>query len=157
MNTRPIVADPLFRWEDAEIGARERSQPYVITREEMLSFARRFDPLPIHVDAAAAELSQFGGLTAAGCHMLAIRQRLLYDFAFPGGVVASIGYDEVRFLAPLRAGQTCIVEIEFLEKRPSKSRADRGVLVISNTLLADDIPILTLKDIGLVKRREAPI
>jgi len=157
MIMRPIVADPLFRWEDANIGARERSQPYVVSQDEMLDFAQRFDPLPIHVDAAAAGLSQFGGLTAAGCHMLAIRQRLLFDFAYPGGVVASIGYDEVRFLGPLRAAQTCVVEIEFLEKRASKTRADRGVLVIGTTLRADEKTILTLKDIVLVKRRVAPI
>ena len=87
--------------------------------------------------------------------MLAIRQRLLYDFAYPGAVVASIGYDDVRFIAPLKAGQVCSIEIEFLEKRESKSRPDRGVLIIGMRLLGGDTTLLTLKDIVLVKRRRA--
>jgi acyl dehydratase len=88
--------------------------------------------------------------------MLAIRMRLLHDFAYGGGVIASIGLDEVRFLAPLRANQDCQVQINFLEKRPSAKRTDRGVVVIEMIMSADGTPVLSLKDIVLMRRRSAP-
>ena len=94
-------------------------------------------------------------LTASGVHMLALRMRLVHDFAYGGGVIAAIGLDEVRFVAPLRAGQTCQVEIEFLEKRASTKRLDRGIVTIRQTLLADGAPVLNLKDIVLMRRQPA--
>jgi acyl dehydratase len=147
------TADPMFRWEDVEIGKKERSSSYLVTEAEILSFARAFDPMPTHVDAVAAKEGHFGSITAPGTFMLALRQRLLFDFAFSGGVIASLGYDEVRFLAPLRGGQRCEVEIEYLEKTPSRSKPDRGIVITSMTLFADDVPVLKLRDIALVKRR----
>jgi len=73
--------------------------------------------------------------------MLAIRMRLVHDFAYGGGVVASIGLDQVRYLARLRAGQDCQVRITFLEARPFAKRADCGVAVLS------------MKTIVLMRRR----
>jgi len=144
-----------FYWEDVIVGERARSSAQIVTEEEILAFATTYDPLPIHIDAQAAARGPYGKLTAAGTHMLAIRQKLLYDFVYPEGVVASIGYDEVRFLAPLHAGQQCHVEIEFLEKRASTKRADRGIVIIAMTLFADDTAVLSLRDIVLMRRRPA--
>ena len=152
---RAIRADPAYRWENVVIGAREQSGDYHVTETEMVDFARQYDPLPIHIDSGLARASSFGALTASGCHMLAIRQRLLYDFTYPGGVVASIGLDEVRYLAPLKADQICRVEIEFLKKAPSRSRMHLGTVSIGMALLADSRPILTLTDIVLMRRGEA--
>ncbi len=87
--------------------------------------------------------------------MIASRMRLVHDFALGGGVIAAVGLDEVRFLAPLRANQVCQVESEFLDKRESAKRADRGVVTIRQSLLADGAPVLTLKDIVLMRRRPA--
>ncbi len=98
--TYPLDID--FRWEDVEIGAVALSGPYAVDDDEIVSFAERYDPLPIHVDRAAAAASRFGGLIAAAGHVLAIRQRLMHHFGWRAGVIASIGYDDVRFLAPLR-------------------------------------------------------
>jgi acyl dehydratase len=144
--------DKNFTWDDIIIGAEEISSIYRITEEEIISFASRYDPLPIHVDHDAAAASQFGTLTASGVHMLAIRMRLVHDFAYGGAVIASIGLDEVRYLAPLRAGQHCQVKIKFLEKRPSGKRADRGIAVIEMVLLADDKPVVSMKDIVMMRR-----
>jgi acyl dehydratase len=146
--------DPDFTWDDLIIGVPELSSLHLLAEEEIIAFATTFDPMPIHIDRAAAAASQFGSLTASGAHMLAIRMRLVHDFAYGGGVIAAIGLDEVRFLAPLRAGQTCQVRIEVLEKRPSAKRPDRGVAVISQTLLADGVPVLSLKDIVLMRRKK---
>jgi acyl dehydratase len=147
--------DKNFTWDDIVVGAEEVSSFYRITEDEIIGFASRYDPLPIHVDRAAAASSQFGSLTASGVHMLAIRMRLVHDFAYGGGVVASIGLDEVRYLAPLRAGQDCQVRIRFLEKRPSGKRTDRGIAVIEMVMLADGIPVVSMKDIVLMRRAPA--
>lgn len=157
MTTRATRAEtsPLdlnFRWEDVQIGAIGLSGAYTVDDDEIISFAERYDPLPIHVDRAAAAASRFGGLIAAGGHVLAIRQRLMHQFGWRAAVIASIGYDEVRFLAPLRGGACCRVRTEWIEKKPS-SKPDRGMAVVLQTLLADEVPVLTVKDIVLLKRR----
>jgi len=141
-----------FSFDNVVIGAKETSCRFLVTEAEIIAFASRYDPLPIHVDEQAAAAGPFGVLTASGAHMIAIRMRLIHDFAYGGGVIAAIGLDEVRFLAPLRVGQICHVEIEFLEKRESAKRPDRGIVTIRQTLLADDAPVLSLKDIVLMRR-----
>lgn len=143
----------VFFWEDVEVGTRERSGSLVVSAPEIIDFAKRFDPLPIHVDLTAAEAGPFGGLTASGSHMFAIRNRLLHDFKFSTAVIASLGVDEVRYVAPLRPGQTCQVEVEFLEKTPSRSKPDRGSTRIRMTLLADGVPVMSLIDLALMRRR----
>ena len=144
-----------FTFEDVVIGAVETSSGFLVTEAEIISFASRYDPLPIHIDRQAAAAGPFGMLTASGAHMIAIRMRLLHDFAYGGGVIAAVGLDEVRFPAPLRVGQMCKVESEFMEKRESTKRPDRGVVTIRQSLLADGAPVLTLKDIVLMRRRPA--
>ena len=145
--------DARFTWDDIVIGATEISSVYRVSEDEIIAFASRYDPLPIHVDREIAAASQFGSLTASGVHMLAIRMRLVHDFAYGGGVIASIGLDEVRYLAPLRAGQACQVEIKFLEKRPSGKHADRGIAIIEMVMRADGAPVVSMKDIVLMRRR----
>ncbi len=135
------------------IGTTETSSIYLITEDEIIAFASRYDPLPIHVDREIAAASQFKSITASGVHILAIRMRLVHDFSYGGGVIASIGLDEVRYLAPLRAGQACQVEIKFLEKRPSGKQADRGIVIIEMVMRADGVPVASMKDIVLMRRR----
>lgn len=146
--------DASFTWDDVVIGASEKSSVYRVTEDEIIAFASRYDPLPIHVDLEIAAAGPFGSLTASGVHMLAIRMRLVHDFAYGGGVIASIGLDEVRYLAPLRAGQACQVEIKFLEKRPSAKHADRGIVIIEMVMRADGVPVASMKDIVLMRRRK---
>jgi acyl dehydratase len=142
-----------FRWEDIVLGEIMRSGIYTVTEDEIVTFARKFDPLPIHVDRDYAATGPFGTLTASGTHMLAIKQRLMHDFVFREGVLASLGFDETRFLAPLRPDQRCQIEVRFVEKRPSGSRADRGIAQMSITFLADDEPVMTQRDNVLMHRR----
>jgi acyl dehydratase len=81
--------------------------------------------------------------------------RLIHDLAYGGGVIAAVGIEELQFLAPLRAGQICQLEAEILEKRESSKRADRGIVTLRQTLLADGVPVVTMKDIVLMRRRPA--
>jgi acyl dehydratase len=150
------MTDASFAWEDIVLGATEDSGFYRLETAELIAFAAQYDPRPVHLDPAEAKATSYGGLIAAGGHMLAIRQRLLADFAWKTAVIVSIGHDEVRFVGPLRGGSTCQVRIEWLDKRAT-SKPDRGVATVGITLLADGAPVMTMKDIILMKRRTAPV
>lgn len=99
-----------------------------LTEAEIIDFAWRYDPQPFHLDANAAANSPYGGLIASGFQSLAICFRLFIQ----SGVLAessmgSPGIDELRWLAPVRPGDTLHSEIEVLEVRPSNSKPDRGI------------------------------
>ena len=96
----------------------------VVDREELINFAKRWDPLPIHVDDDLA--ARHGGLTAPGLFVLALKQHLIHQLP-AHAVIASFGYDEVRFHHPLRPGDEVYLRYEFVEARPSSSKPDRGV------------------------------
>lgn len=159
MDSAPLAAelanrlDPAFRWEDIVVGETIRSDFHVISEEEIMAFAGRYDPLPIHIDRTAAAAGPFGMITGSGTHMIAIRQRLMYNFPLTGGVLASLGFDKIRFVAPLRAGARCQLEAIITDKRVSGSRPDRGIVHLANTLFADDTPIMTMEDTFLMKMR----
>jgi len=153
MQATPSPTSLPFAWEDVVIGSRQLSTTCLVSAAEIIDFAQRFDPLPIHTDPVLAAAGPFGGLTASGSHMVALRNRLLHDFAFSRAVIASLGMDELRYKAPLRPGQTCQLAIEFLDAQPSKSKPDRGSVRMRQTLLADNVPTLTLIDLFLMWRR----
>ncbi len=123
-------------FDDIEIGSVEDTDSYTVTREEILEFGRRFDPQPFHVDEDAAERSPFGGLVASGWHTAAIAMRLTVDAWFgPGrGSLGSPGVDEIRWLKPVRPGDTLTVHCEVVDKRPLQSRPDRGLVRTKSTV-----------------------
>lgn len=97
--------------------------------EAMVAFADRFDPLPIHVDPDYAGGGPFGGLVASGIHTLALSQSAAVEGFFGGSaVVASGGFEALRFPAPLRPEEVVRVEVEVLGTRISGSDPRRGVV-----------------------------
>ena len=120
MNTRFL--------DDLTPGQRFTSQGLTLTEAEIIDFAWRYDPQPFHLDTGAAANSPYGGLIASGFQTLAICFRLFIQ----SGVLAessmgSPGVDEVRWLAPVRPGDTLRSEIQVIEVQPSKSKPDRGI------------------------------
>lgn len=114
--------------DDLAPGQRFTSPGLTLTEAEIIDFAWRYDPQPFHLDANAAAGSPYGGLIASGFQSLAICFRLFIQ----SGVLAessmgSPGIDELRWLAPVRPGDTLHSEIEVLEVRPSTSKPDRGI------------------------------
>ncbi len=114
--------------DDLTPGQRFTSPGLTLSEAEIIDFAWRYDPQPFHLDATAALGSPYGGLIASGFQSLAICFRLFIQ----SGVLAessmgSPGIDELRWLAPVRPGDTLHSEIEVLEVRPSSSRPDRGI------------------------------
>ena len=100
-----------------------------LTEAEIVEFAARYDPQPFHVDADAARASIYGGLIASGWQTVAVTMRLLVDHVFnESASMGSPGVDELRWLLPVRPGDTLSPRVIVLETRPSRSRPDRGVL-----------------------------
>ena len=114
--------------DDLTPGQRFTSPGLTLTEAEIIDFAWRYDPQPFHLDANAAANSPYGGLIASGFQSLAICFRLFIQ----SGILAessmgSPGIDELRWLAPVRPGDTLHSEIEVLEVRPSNTKPDRGI------------------------------
>src|SRR5215471_16583525 len=122
--------------EDYAVGQVYRTGRVQIDKDQILAFAKQYDPQPYHLDELAARKSVFGGLAASGWHTAALTMRLLVDSEFrPANGILGVGVDELRWLRPVRPGDTLYVETEVLEVRPSKSQADRGLIRVRTTTL----------------------
>ena len=116
-------------FEDFTVGEIVELGSVQISPTEIIAFAEQFDPQPLHVDPARAEESVFGGLIASGWHTAGLYMRL-----FAEGVLnrvpsfGSPGIDQLRWLRPVRPGDTLRARFTVLEARPSRSRPDRGIV-----------------------------
>ena len=148
--------EPVY-FDDIEPGSEIVSHEVVIEREAIIAFATAWDPLPVHLDDDAARAAGFDGITASGTHLLAIKHRLLYDFGFEHTVVASFGFDEIRFRAPARPGDKVRVKLRWESKRLSDSRPGVGIVRHYCELLREDgRALLSLYDTILIRRRPDP-
>ena len=113
--------------EDFHPGDVIETGSHTFGREEIIEFAERYDPQPFHVDEEAAKSSPFGGLIASGWHTVSVLMRLMVD-AYLGGTetFGSPGIDEIRWLKPVRPGDTLTGRATILEVVPSRSKPDRG-------------------------------
>lgn len=141
--------------EDFQVGQVEETGGYVVTREEILDFARRYDPQPFHLDDAAGAATHFGGLVASGWHTAAVGHRLLVDGLLKDTAsLGSPGVDELRWLKPVRPGDTLRLRAECLEVKPSRSRPDMGSVRWRFELRNQaGEPVLSQIGIGLLQRR----
>jgi len=117
-------------FEDYVPGETHELGSVTVDEAEVVAFARRYDPQTFHVDKAAAEHSAFGGLIASGWHTASMVMRLMVDSFLPGDAgLGSPGVDEVRWLRPVRPGDTLRVRATVLSARRSASKPDRGIVV----------------------------
>jgi acyl dehydratase len=143
----------MLYFEDIRPGDTMRSPKYTVDQDEMVEFARRWDPVPIHVDPTVADAA-VGGLTASGSYVLALRSRLLHELPAKVAIVGSAGYDELRFHEPLRPGDAVHVVLEWLDSRPSSSKPDRGVVKLRISLINQrDVTVMSHLDTLIVQRR----
>jgi acyl dehydratase len=134
--------------EDLHPGQRFTSGSHLIDEQQILAFAKEFDPQPFHLDDKAAVDSLFGGLAASGWHTAAITMRLLVESGLPlaGGIIGAGG--ELSWPRPTRAGDILQVESEVLEVRPSQSRPDRGMVTVrseTRNQRGETVQVLTAK------------
>jgi acyl dehydratase len=142
-------------FEDFLVGETDVLGSHTITEAEIVAFARRYDPQPFHVDVTAATAGVFGGLIASGFHTAALTFRLFWQTGALGEEsVGSPGLDELRWLEPVRPGDTLHVVAKVLEVRRSTSKPDRGVVRMHYTTLNQKgEAMLTLVGSQLVKSR----
>ena len=123
----------LLYFEDVKVGDTERFGRYEVTREETIEYARQFDPQPFHLDEEAAKASPFGGLIASGWHTGAMLIRMLNDHSIPRAATSgALGFDDLKWVKPVRPGDVLSVESRVLEKTESRSRPEIGVVKVES-------------------------
>ena len=124
-----------YYFEDFKPGDRFESPGMAMTESAIIDFAVRYDPQPFHTDRAAAEKSIYGGLIASGIHTIAVSFSLLLQTGVLANNLGSPGFDELRWLRPVRPGDTLRAVGEVVECRPSALRPDRGTVRFRCTTL----------------------
>ena len=107
-----------------------------VEKEDIIAFAQKFDPQPFHLDEEAARHSMFGRLVASGWHTAAMTMSLIAraDYRASGGTIG-LGFESLRWPAPVVPGDELHIVSEVLEARPSRSRPDRGLVKIRTRTL----------------------
>ena len=128
-----------------------------IVEADIIEFALRFDPQPIHTDPTLATTGPFGGLIASGWHTVSLVMRVLVDnYLAREASLASPGIDELRWLKPVRPGDVLSVRVTVLDARRSRSKPDRGLVRTSiEALNQDDEVVMTLIAMNLFRCRDA--
>ncbi|HYB56677.1 MAG TPA: MaoC family dehydratase [Alphaproteobacteria bacterium] len=144
-------------YEDFAVGERMETGGATLTEGHMIDFALAYDPQPFHIDAEAAKRSMFGGLVASGLLTLAISARLfLQSGALGNANLGGPGFEEVRFLRPVRPGDTLRVVVEVSAMRPSQSKPDRGVVsLLYRTYNQRGEEVLSFICLQIFRRRSA--
>ena len=129
-----------------------------VEHDEVIAFARRFDPQSFHTDAEAAKRSPFGGLIASGWHTAGLMMRLFVEqYLTHVASLASPGMDELRWLKPVRPGDTLSVRVTVLKATPSRSKPDRGAVTsLIEVFNQSGEAVMTLKPVNMIARRPAP-
>ena len=144
-------------FEDFMVGDTIGTRGMTVSESQILDFATLYDPQPFHVDAVAAADSPFGGIIASGFQTLSLSFRLVCDTGLLDGTgLGSGGGEGLKWLRPVRPGDTLRVMLEVLEVKPSGSKPDRGnVRILYTTYNQADEPVMTITFHHLVKRRTA--
>ena len=144
-------------YEDIAVGQQSAFGHYEVTREEVIDFARKYDPQPFHLDDEAAAKTHFGRISASGWHTCAMTMSMLVAnlTANKQAGLGSPGVDELRWKKPVYPGDILRCETEVIEKRRSASRPEMGVYRSRVRVLnQDDLPVMTFISNGLIRTRD---
>ncbi|MBN2255691.1 MAG: MaoC family dehydratase [Deltaproteobacteria bacterium] len=115
-------------FDDFAVGESFASPGMTLSESQIIDFAMRYDPQPFHTNVEAGKQSIFGGLVASGIHTVAITFRLLLMTGMLDNNLGSPGFDEMRWLKPVRPGDTLYATAEVLDTKPSQKYSDRGTI-----------------------------
>lgn len=154
-----MAGNDIVYFEDIAIGDRFDFGPLTLTREESIAFAAEFDPQPFHLSDEAAAKTHFGTISASGWHTTALFMKMFVAAMQkePGRQAASLGamgVDELRWLRPVRPGDTLRGTNEVIEKKASKTRPEMGIVRNKVTIYnQDDKPVMTMIPIAMWRTR----
>ena len=142
-------------FEDYVSGSTFEYGQISLSADEIIEFAKRFDPQPIHTDPEVAERGPFKGLIASGWHTAGVMMRLLADhFISHVASMASPGVDEIRWMIPVRPGDTLSIRVTVLETKRSRSKPDRGtVRSLVEVMNQNGEVVMSLKPLSIVRCR----
>ncbi len=146
---------PDIYFEDFAAGQEYDLGSRTLDQSAIVEFASEFDPQPFHIDEAAAAQSIYGGLIASGWHTCGVYMRLLCDGVLHRvASMGSPGVDELRWLGPVRPGDTLSGKLRIEAVRASKSKPDRGIVMTAGEMRNQygDL-VLTLKSAMMIRRR----
>lgn len=146
------------RWfEDYVVGSIYEYGYASVSQDEIIEFALRYDPQPIHIDVTAAQAGPFHGIIASGAQTIALSMGLyVTHYISHSASLASPGLDEIRWNAPLRPDDQIRIQTEILSSRLSASKPDRGIIHTKMTTFnQDDVAIMTLTAANFMQRRPA--
>lgn len=145
--------NPTLLWDDLVIGQSFKSASLLVTTDDIITFAKTYDPQTMHTDPEAAKHTPFQTLVASGWHTLALTMKLMCEMRpFGDTVLVGLGGDEVNFIRPLLPNQTVHVEAYIHTLRASSNPA-KGHLVTALTTYADGVPIISQKWRMIMPRR----
>lgn len=149
------AADAIY-FDDVELGAETLFGHYDVTRDEVLDFARKYDPQPFHLSDEAAAKTYFGRLSASGWHTCAMTMAVIarHVVATKQAGLGSPGIDELRWLKPVYPGDRLTVTGTVVDKVPSRSKPDIGTIrtqtVVTNQ---DGVAVMRYTSIVMMQRR----
>ncbi|WP_336328115.1 MaoC family dehydratase [Halovenus sp. HT40] len=141
-------------YEDYEVGDTEEFGERTVTKEEIIEFAEKYDPQPFHTDEEAAKETMFGGLAASGWHTAAICMRMYVDHMIDEASQGARGVDELRWIKPLRPGDTLTAEVEVVDKYPDENNPHIGYVDTKLTAYnQDDEAVISWIGLGIIDRK----
>ena len=142
-------------FEDYVAGAVHEFGNIAVEESQVIEFARRFDPQIFHTDPEAAKATMFGGLIASGWHTAALMMRLFVDnYLSSSASLGSPGVDELRWLKPVRPGDTLAARATILEANRSRSKPDRGIIrTYIEIMNQDGEVVMTMRALNLMRCR----
>ena len=150
------MALAMIYFEDLEVGSETHFGSYDVTREEVLEFARKYDPQPFHLSDEAAAKTHFGRLSASGWHTCAMTMAVIARYVVKDeqAGLGSPGVDELRWLKPVYPGDTLHVRGKIVDKTPSRSKPEIGSFR-TETLVTNqnDEAVMRFTSIVLIRRR----
>ena len=145
-------------FEDVVPGTTIEFGRYPVSEEEIVAFARAFDPQPFHTDREAARNSVVGELIASGWHTCAAAMRMIVDHFNPvESIMPSPGVDEIRWLVPVRPGDELTVRLTIVDARESRSRPDRGIFRVRAEVINQKREVvMTFTAVNIMRKRNRP-